>query len=108
MIGVRREQTGVIVHAAPRYHERILDAIRALDDRRVPIAETCRRVGRRAEELGLPRPSYVHLRRLIHAERERQDAVRELIEEIVDDIARHRLVHAYKVAERIRDLPPGA
>jgi hypothetical protein len=96
------------VHSAPRYHQRILDAIRVLDDRRVPIAETCRRIGRRAEELGLPRPSYVHLRRLIHAERERRDAVRELIEEIVHDIVCHRVVDAYEVADRIRDLPPGA
>jgi hypothetical protein len=98
----------VIVHSAPRYHERIVEAIRALDDRRVPIAETCRRVGRRADELGLPRPSYVHLRRLIHAERERRDAVRELIDDIVDDIAHHRLVHPYDLTGRIRDLPPGA
>lgn len=47
--------------------------MRRLDDRHVPIAETCRRVGVVADALGVPRPSYVHLRRLLVAERERAD-----------------------------------
>ncbi len=59
--------------AAPRYDGRLVAALRRLDDRRVSIAETCRRVGALAEELGVPRPSYVHLRRLVVAERERED-----------------------------------
>jgi len=57
--------------AAPRYDTCILDAIRRLDDRRHPIAETCRRVGTYAEKNGLTRPSYVHVRRIVIAERER-------------------------------------
>ena len=40
-----------------------------LDDRRVPIAETGRRVGAVAETLGLVRPSYEQIRRLVHAHR---------------------------------------
>jgi hypothetical protein len=39
------------------------------DDRTLPIAETCRRVGREAERLGLPRPSYQRIRVLVHESR---------------------------------------
>ncbi len=63
--------------AAPRYDRRILDAIRRLDDSNHPIAETCRRVGAFAERTGLPRPSYVHVRRIVLAERERAHEVAE-------------------------------
>jgi hypothetical protein len=51
---------------APRISPRLLEAIVRLDDRSVPIAETCRRVGREAERLGLPRPSYQRVRVLVH------------------------------------------
>ena len=37
------------------------------DDPRVPIAETCRRVGAEAERMQLPRPSYERVRVLVHA-----------------------------------------
>jgi hypothetical protein len=63
--------------AAPRYDARILDAIRRLDDRRHPIAETCRRVGTFAEGAGLTRPSYVHVRRIVIVQRERAREVGE-------------------------------
>lgn len=42
------------------------------------MAETCRRVGEEMSRLGLPRPSYVHLRRYLRAERERRRELREL------------------------------
>ncbi|HXS44453.1 MAG TPA: hypothetical protein VN751_07485 [Solirubrobacteraceae bacterium] len=45
--------------AAPRYDDRLVDAIGRLDRRDVPIAETCRRLGAFAERNGIPRPSYV-------------------------------------------------
>jgi hypothetical protein len=54
---------------APRLSRRLLEAIARLDDPRLPIAETCRRVGSRAHELGLPRPSYERVRVLVHAVR---------------------------------------
>jgi hypothetical protein len=54
---------------APRISPRLLEAIVRLDDRSVPIAETCRRVGREAERLGLPRPSYQRVRVLVHEAR---------------------------------------
>jgi hypothetical protein len=62
-----------MVRLAPRYDPRLLDALAALDDRAVPMAEVCRRLGRAADDLGLVRPSYVHIRRLLVALREWQD-----------------------------------
>ena len=64
---------------APRYDRRLVDAIGRFDDRGVPIAETCRRVGDYAARIGATRPSYVHLRRLILERRLREDERRELL-----------------------------
>jgi hypothetical protein len=68
------------------------------------MAETCRRVGALAERLGVPRPSYVHLRRFIRAERLRRQELRELIGDVLEDVARHRPVDAYLVADRLGDI----
>ena len=59
---------------APRYDPRIVEALRLLDDRRAPVAEICRRVGGVAERVGVPRPSYGHLRRLLLVIRDEEDA----------------------------------
>jgi hypothetical protein len=64
--------------SAPRYDRRLLRAIRRHDDELLPIAEVWRRVGATAEGLGLPRPSYVHLRRIVVSERERAAELREI------------------------------
>ena len=99
-----------MVPAAPRYDRRIVAAISLLDDRSQPIAETCRRVGRVASESGLSRPSYVHVRRLLLAERRRQDArseqraeVREVALDVVRDLVLGRRVDAYEVADRVQE-----
>ena len=55
--------------AAPRISPRLLAALVRLDDRAVPIAETCRRVCEEADRLGLVRPSYQQVRVLVHRER---------------------------------------
>ena len=73
--------------SAPRYDERVLAAARRLDDECQPIAEICRRVGAEMERLGLPRPSYVHLRRYVAAERERRRALRELRADVLTELA---------------------
>ena len=98
-----------VVEIAPRYDPRILEAVRSLDDRRESMAEVTRRVGRVAAELGLPKPSYVHLRRHIVELRAEQDAVRARRQEIAsilldayEDVMTSRLVDAYVIAERIR------
>jgi hypothetical protein len=100
-----------VLRFAPRYDERLLEALRVLDDRRVPVAEVCRRVGREAERLGLPRPSYAHVRRLVRAERERQDAererraaLRELAADVAVDIVVGKRVNAYDVADRVQTI----
>jgi hypothetical protein len=99
-----------VVEIAPRYDARIFEAVRALDDRAEAMAEISRRVGVAAAQLGLPKPSYVHLRRLILAHREDEDAERARREEILRilgeaylDMHRGRVVNAYEVADRIRD-----
>jgi hypothetical protein len=51
---------------APRISPRLIKALVRFDDRAVPIAETNRRVGLEAEQLGLPRPSYERIRELVH------------------------------------------
>ena len=69
--------------SAPRYDQRLLRAIRRLDDETVPIAEVCRRVGKRAERLGVSRPSYVHVRRIVLDERARKAELREIRNEVL-------------------------
>jgi hypothetical protein len=65
------------------------------------MAETCRRVGVCAEAAGLPRPSYVHLRRLIQAERERSAELRAIVEDVVPRLVLGRWVDPYALAERL-------
>jgi hypothetical protein len=93
---------------APRLSPRLLEAIVELDDRSLPIAEVSRRVGRRAVELGLPRPSYGHVRRLVRELRAQQDEARErrdaLLEIAGDAVARvitGSYVDPYVVADRV-------
>jgi len=99
-----------MVPMAPRYDARILAAVRALDDRSEPMAEISRRVGVAAAGFGLHKPSYVHLRRLIQAHREEEDAerrrreeIRRILGDVYLDLLRSRVVDPYEVAERIRD-----
>jgi hypothetical protein len=54
---------------APRIDSRLVAAIAHLDDRRNPIAETNRRIGALAGDLGLLRPSYEQIRLLVHEHR---------------------------------------
>jgi hypothetical protein len=45
---------------------RLIAAIARLDNRKHPIAETCRRVSALADDLGLTRPSYEQVRAIVH------------------------------------------
>jgi hypothetical protein len=56
---------------APRTDVRLVAAIERLDDPVVRIAETNRKVGLVADALGLTRPSYEQVRRLVHDARRR-------------------------------------
>jgi hypothetical protein len=104
-----------VVPAAPRYHPLLLAALAELDDRRQPIAEVCRKVGVVAEALGLPRPSYVHVRRRVHERRTREDvelarraAVRGIIADVASDVVAGRFVDPYEVAGRVSAADEGA
>jgi hypothetical protein len=48
---------------------RLLETLVKADSPSVPIAETCRRVGREADRIGLARPSYERVRLLVHESR---------------------------------------
>lgn len=54
---------------APRVDSRLVAAVERLDDRTVPIAETHRRLRLVARALGLVRPSYEQVRRIVHLAR---------------------------------------
>jgi hypothetical protein len=67
-------------------------------------------VGWVAAELGLPKPSYVHVRRYIQAYRAEQDAetesareIRKIVYELYLDALLGRVINAYQVAEQIRN-----
>jgi hypothetical protein len=97
-----------VAHSAPRYSPALLDAIGRLDSDGVLIAEVCRRIGDHADELGLTRPSYVHLRRLVHAARDRRAAIADLRREILADASAGRVTNPLWLADRVRGLPKGA
>ena len=56
---------------------RLRALVAAFDEEGAPAAETCRRVGAAARELGLIQPSYGHVRRIVRIERQRQELRRE-------------------------------
>ena len=99
----RRLQTPGVTPAAPRYDPMVLEAIRRLDDDRLPIAETCRRVGQFAAKLDLPRPSYVHLRRIVKAKRERARELEGVSEALVGEILSGRAPSLYTALARQRE-----
>jgi hypothetical protein len=92
-----------VPRSAPRYDPRLLAAVRRLDDEQAPIAETCRRVGEVAAGLGLARPSYVHLRRIVNADRELRRARREIAGELVSDLAAGLAPRLERAIEQARE-----
>jgi hypothetical protein len=99
-----------VVESAPRYDPRIVEAIRVLDNRTESMAEISRRVGVAAARFGLPKPSYVHVRRLIVHHRESEDAaarrraeIREILADIYLDTLRSRVIDPYEIEDRIRN-----
>src|SRR5712691_7963119 len=58
---------GLVPPAAPRIDSRLVAALVRIDDPRRPIAETNRRLGSVAGELGLTKPSYEQVRVVLHA-----------------------------------------
>jgi hypothetical protein len=61
----------LVTPAAPRIDSRLVAALERLDEPSRPMADTWRRVGLVARELGLVRPSYEQVRVLVHEFRRR-------------------------------------
>jgi hypothetical protein len=80
-----------------------MSAVRALCGERVAVAEIWRHAGRVAEELGVPRPSYSHVRRLVLVEREYRAEMRKLAGRALGDVFGHRVVDVAGVATDVRD-----
>ena len=57
---------------------RLRELVAALDEDDRPVASTWRLVAETAAHVGLPRPSYPHVRRLVFDERRRRQARQEL------------------------------
>jgi hypothetical protein len=99
-----------MVPLAPRYDPVIAELVRRLDDPTEPIAEIVRRVAEGAELLGHFRPSYSHLRRYVHDERDRRDAeaarraaIRDVVEDVALRVLTGRMVNPYIVADRLAE-----
>jgi hypothetical protein len=86
---------------------RLCALVAALDEDHVPAAETCRRVGAAADELGLIRPSYGHVRRIVRVERRRRDLraeARKVLTGAVSTSAAGLAPSVVLVLERLREL----
>jgi hypothetical protein len=77
-----------VVVIAPRYPERLLGMIEALDDGDVTLAEVARRVGSAAERAGLTRPSPVHVRALVAELRLKREEDREARRAAIEEMTR--------------------
>jgi hypothetical protein len=86
---------------------RVSALVAALDQEDVPAAETCRRVGAAAEEIGLIRPSYQHVRRIVRVERRRRELraeARKVLTGAVSTSAAGLAPSVVLVLERLREL----
>jgi hypothetical protein len=90
--------------AAPRYCDRLLALIEALDEETLSLAEVARRVGDAASRAGLVRPSSVHVRALVaerRALRREEREVRQAAVEALTDFAWQTNPNPFAVVERI-------
>ena len=86
---------------------RIAVLVAELDCEDVPMAQTWRWVGSAAERLGMKRPSYGHVRRLVRIERRRRQleaAGRAVLGRAATTLAAGRVPSAVLVLERLREL----
>ena len=86
---------------------RIAVLVVELDDEAVPMAQTWRAVAGAAERLGMRRPSYQHVRRLVRIERRRRQLEargRAVLGRAATTLAAGRVPSAVLVLEQLRDL----
>jgi hypothetical protein len=90
------------VRFASHFSPRLLDEVDALSERAVPIAEINRRVGAKAQRLGVTKPSYERVRQLVHEARDLQRGYVSALE-IFIDFATHQ--QPMRTAEKLANLP---
>ncbi|HWL32498.1 MAG TPA: hypothetical protein VNP89_02735 [Gaiellaceae bacterium] len=86
---------------------RVAVLVAELDSPDAPMAQTWRDVAAAAERLGMRRPSYQHVRRLVRIERRRRQleaAGREVFGRAATTLAAGRVPSAVLVLERLREL----
>lgn len=86
---------------------RIAVLVVELDTDDVPMAQTWREVAGAAERLGMRRPSYQHVRRLVRIERRRRQLEargRAVLGRAATTLAAGRVPSAVLVLEQLRDL----
>lgn len=96
---------------SPRLDARLREAARSLDRDSDPMAETWRRVGLVAEEIGVPRPGYDTIRLIVRDHRRRKAEIRRLLEPVLADLLQgrvsawglQRVIEAAGVAQRDRE-----
>ena len=91
-----------MVAIAPRYSERLLGMIEALDDDELILAEVARRVGAAAERAGVTRPSPVHVRALVaelRLRRAEDEAARRAVLDEMTGRLPYAIGHAYEAEE---------
>ena len=94
---------------ATRFSPRLLDEVDDLAGRSLPIAEIHRRVGAKAQSLGITRPSYERVRQLVHEARDLQDAYVSALQIFFDFVAYENPMRtaeklaAFAPRERLRD-----
>jgi hypothetical protein len=88
---------------APRLDRRLVERVQHADVERLSIADVWRLAGVEAGRLGLSRPGYHSILRLVLAERERRAARREAIVEALDELWAYTGTDVAKLARRLAE-----
>ncbi len=88
---------------ASHFSLRLLDEVDRLSEQRIPIAEINRRVGAKAERLGVTKPSYERVRQLVHEARELHCGYVSAVEILMEIATLQRSARDYA---KLATLPP--
>jgi hypothetical protein len=91
------------VRFASHFSLRLLDEVDDLSAQSVPIAEINRRIGAKAQRLGVTKPSYERVRQLVHEARDLRRGHVSALEIFIDVATRTQSPRAY---EKLMLLPP--
>jgi hypothetical protein len=90
---------------ASHFSPRLLDEVDRLAEQRMPIAEINRRVGTKAQRLGVTKPSYERVRQLVHEARELQHGYISALEIFFDFAARQNPTRTIEQLNRLTTRP---